>query len=132
MNLAPMTARLPTRPDVTHPFPDSLDEDRQRTSFPLLVVREWTPDVHRGTHVARPRALKRPEKAHGSVWADLASGDVSAKNGRLQGIPEWRDPDSNRGHHDFQTNARNTRTRPETPANKPVLGRAQVGQVSRK
>jgi hypothetical protein len=24
----------------------------------------------------------------------------------------WRDPDSNRGHHDFQTDAANARTRP--------------------
>jgi hypothetical protein len=25
------------------------------------------------------------------------------KNNALRGNPEWRDPDSNRGHHDFQS-----------------------------
>jgi hypothetical protein len=50
-----------------------------------------------------PRALERPERAHGSVWADLAFGDASCRNRPvLEAFREWRDPDSNRGHHDFQ------------------------------
>ena len=38
----------------------------------------------RRAHVARPPPLKRPEKARGSVAADLASDDVSVKTRALQ------------------------------------------------
>src|SRR5688572_22230418 len=52
MNLAPMTARLPTRPDVT-PFPDSLDDMEQVGPFVerLLVVvfRQFLVLVSRAT-----------------------------------------------------------------------------------
>jgi hypothetical protein len=44
---------------------------------------------------------------------------------------KWRDPDSNRGHHDFQTDAPNTRTAAEIPANRLVLKRATSVEVSR-
>jgi hypothetical protein len=36
------------------------------------------------------------------------------------GRSQWRDPDSNRGHHDFQTFARNSLTGPKGPADKRV------------
>jgi len=45
---------------------------------------------------------------------------------------KWRDPDSNRGHHDFQTGVPNTRTRAESPANEPVSAERAEPQVSRK
>ena len=55
--------------------------------------------------------------------------------GALQANPRWRDPGSNRGHHDFQTDAPNTRTGPEAPANRSVLGSrssaAGVAQLAR-
>jgi hypothetical protein len=48
---------------------------------------------------------------------------------------EWRDPDSNRGHHDFQTDAPNTRTGREMPANTRVPSeyteRRGVAQLAR-
>jgi transposase len=44
----------------------------------------------------------------------------------------WRDPDSNRGHHDFQTGVRTTRTHAKSPAIKPILRRALRDDVSRK
>jgi hypothetical protein len=47
-------------------------------------------------------------------------------------VLQWRDPDSNRGHHDFQTVARNTRTRAESPAIARVLRRDDGNEMSRK
>jgi hypothetical protein len=44
----------------------------------------------------------------------------------------WRDPDSNRGHHDFQTIVRNTRTRAERPAIARVRDAAIGRDVSQK
>jgi hypothetical protein len=43
-----------------------------------------------------------------------------------------REPDSSRGHHDFQAREPNTRTAPEMPGNARVLGRAGRGQMCRR
>jgi hypothetical protein len=40
----------------------------------------------RHPHFARPRALKRPEKADGTVWADVASGEAPCRNGGFAGL----------------------------------------------
>jgi hypothetical protein len=37
--------------------------------------------------------------------------------------PDWRDPDSNRGHHDFQAREPTHRTAAEIPANEPFVAR---------
>jgi hypothetical protein len=55
----------------------------------------------------------------------LIDGVVSARRNRenrhvVRGS-QWRDPDSNRRHHDFQTVLRNPGTRVRRPANKRVL-----------
>ena len=44
----------------------------------------------------------------------------------------WRDPDSNRDHHDFQTDASNHRTGRNMPANARVSTGRQRAEVSRK
>ena len=45
-----------------------------------------TPDVRGGPHLSARGALKRPEKAHGSVWADLASGDATVQTAGFAGL----------------------------------------------
>ena len=54
-----------------------------------------------------------------------------AVNDAAERVSEWRDPDSNRGHHDFQTDVANARTVAERPANRPVQRGSPRGQVSR-
>ena len=38
------------------------------------------------------------------------------KQAHVQAVQRWRDPDSNRGHHDFQARERTTRTGVDVPA----------------
>jgi hypothetical protein len=45
----------------------------------------------------------------------------------LQGRFRWRDPDSNRGHHDFQSGGRGSRTMPECLENTGFLPLRSVG-----
>ena len=62
------------------------------------------PDLRPRTGICRSETtLKRQEKADGTVWADQAFGETYAKTACLQAFRRWRDPDSNRGHHDFQS-----------------------------
>ena len=61
------------------------------------------PDLRPRTGICRSEtALKRQEKADGRVWADQAFGETYAQTACLQAFRGWRDPDSNRGQHDFQ------------------------------
>jgi hypothetical protein len=60
-----------------------------------------TPDASRAPAVARPTALKWPEKARRSVWADPASGDAVYKSGRFAGRERMARPGLDRGHDDF-------------------------------
>jgi hypothetical protein len=49
-----------------------------------------------------------------------------------QAVIRWRDPDSNRGHHDFQTVVRSSRTSGKVPARQPVFGSEGRDQEVRK
>src|SRR5215207_7335722 len=63
------------------------------------------------------------------VPVDRLAGAVrEAVNLATMRVCKWRDPDSNRGHHDFQTDAPNTRTAAAPPANAPVPGPVQGGR----
>jgi hypothetical protein len=100
--------------------------------------------AERGSSVAVLQALRdvpRPATRCGDITTVSCTGDTSSlvchpqveKSNFMRdcGPSEWRDPDSNRGHHDFQTDVRNTRTGPEVPANRPILGSCSSAQVSR-
>jgi putative NAD(P)-binding protein len=56
--------------------PNSPAEDPRGSSDDRLC---GTPDVHRGTRIARPRALKGP-KRRGSVWADPTSNGAACRH----------------------------------------------------
>jgi hypothetical protein len=56
-----------------------------------------------GRSGAGVKPLKRPEKADGAVGPVAACEAVLRELQALQAFLLWRDPDSNRGHHDFQS-----------------------------
>jgi hypothetical protein len=78
-----------------------------------------TPDLRRGAAFARQLAAEKAGKGrrdHFGLQRTRGTLALNAKRTVLQAFRRWRDPDSNRGHHDFQTGVRNTRTRAERPA----------------
>jgi hypothetical protein len=66
---------------------------------------------------------ENPEKADGPLRPVCSLDSTTTEASDLQDVHRWRDPDSNRGHHDFQTDALNTRTQPQSPANERLLER---------
>jgi len=72
------------------------------------------PEAQRVLHHLHPRYSRHARRCHrrarGDIFSDglLIRGSGSAAEVfsffcYLQGFFEWRDPDSNRGHHDFQS-----------------------------
>jgi hypothetical protein len=66
-----------------------------------------------------PRAAKERRASSGSAWRSLCAANAatyavprssraqrSRKQPTCRHFPQWRDPDSNRGHHDFQAAAK--------------------------
>jgi hypothetical protein len=67
-----------------------------------------------GSHDTAPKAVRRHEKAASALSClfNRPQGDYKFLGNRvLMGVFEWRDPDSNRGHHDFQARFRTGRIR---------------------
>jgi hypothetical protein len=102
---------------------DSADRDH------LQVLRPW---ALRSRFVAR-KLVSDFGRFSGDFFGDLetAADDLGGTSSSGQRTPYGR-LGSNRGHHDFQTDAPSTRTQPESPANERVLERGLRRDVSRK
>jgi hypothetical protein len=104
-------------------FRSSTRRKRQRSRRRSRVRRF---DSYRGSHDNHAWCRKFESALHHQL------GIPSHAGCRASG---WRDPDSNRGHHDFQTDAPNTRTGPEAPANRLLswlpVERVSVAQLAR-
>jgi hypothetical protein len=56
------------------------------------------------------KAMKRRRRVIQGHTRCRPSAREETKTAYWQAVPKWRDPDSNRGHHDFQSCGHNSRT----------------------
>jgi hypothetical protein len=87
------------------------------------LVRQAREQLY-GTPSGLPEATSEPISGHDSGHEATLEGSEASRTAATgeqdratcRRIAEWRDPDSNRGHHDFQTDVPNARTGAESPA----------------